>query len=462
MTSAQVPALEPAILVIFGVTGDLAQRKVLPAIYHLFKNNLVHESTYIVGTSRSKLSVADMTDRIRQAITAKGAQADETVLTRLAEHMSTAQVDPVVDADYAKLRTQLQELEDSVGLCLHRLFYLSIPPQVYGGVVQRLGEQGLNQSCAHGRAHSRLLVEKPFGYDLVSAQELIAATAQHFEEAQIFRIDHYLAQETAQNILTFRAQNPLFNQIWNNRHITKITVTATEKIGIEGRANFYEQVGALRDLIQSHLLQLLSLTLMDIPRDMNAATIHEAKHHVLKHIEPLPANKVPERAVRGQYDTYRKEVHNPDSSTETYAAITLFSSDPEWTDIPLHLITGKALAEKHTSITVDFDGQNANRLQFRIQPDEGITLGLQVKKPGLSNGVEPTSLDFTYHNTFKNTAADAYERVVIEALRGDRTLFATDEEVLLAWHILQPLLDEWAKSDHDLRIYEKGSEGPSA
>lgn len=458
---ASAPSLEPAILVVFGVTGDLASRKVLPALYHLFKNQLVHDHTYIVGTSRAKITLADLLDSIRRSIKNRGHAVDEAVIERLADHLSIAQVNPVADDDYVRLRNQLNELESRVGLCLHRLFYLSIPPQIYGGIVERLGKNGLNRGCDHHQGVSRLLVEKPFGYDLTSARELIATTGAHFQEEQIFRIDHYLAQETAQNILTFRASNPLFNTIWSNRHITGITITATEAIGIEGRAQFYEQVGALRDLIQSHLLQLLSLALMDIPREVNAGTIHKAKHHVLEHIEPLPANKVTERAVRGQYETYRQEVENPDSTTETYAAITLYSTDPAWKDVPLRLVTGKALDAKHTSITVAFDHQQTNEIEFRIQPDEGIRLGLQVKQPGLGSGTESTSLDFTYQNAFKNTAADAYERVLLDALRGDRTLFATDQEVLLAWHILDPLINEWAKSANDLLIYVSGSTGPT-
>lgn len=462
MTStASAPPLEPSILVIFGVTGDLAQRKVLPALYHLFAHNLLNEHTYVVGTSRSSIKVGDIIERIRQALKTRGATPDEAVLQRLDQHLSAVQVDPIRDADYRRLGDHLQSIEDTVGSCMHRLFYLSIPPQVYGGIVQRLGEAGLNKARNHGKAKSRLLVEKPFGYDETSAKELIADTGRYFSEEQIFRIDHYLAQETAQNIMTFRAENPLFNQIWNGRHITKVEITAAEKIGIEGRANFYEHVGALRDLIQSHLLQLLSLVLMDIPKTVTAQTVHEAKHQVLAAIEPIPANKVRERALRGQYETYRTEVHNPDSTTETYVSLTLYSKDPRWANIPLKLITGKSLTDKHTSITVHFGEGQANQLQFRIQPDEGITLGLQVKKPGLGNGPQATSLDFTYQTSLNHTAIDAYERVLIEALRGDHTLFATSDEVLLSWRILQPVLNEWAKSAHDLAVYPNNSAGPA-
>jgi glucose-6-phosphate 1-dehydrogenase len=444
------------------VTGDLAQRKVLPALYHLFAHNLVHEHTYIVGTSRSPIAATDIINNITRAIRARGDKPDPATLKLLKERLSAVQLDPVKVDDYKLLGDHLNNIEEQVGSCLHRLFYLSIPPQVYGGIVERLGEAELNQGCPHHQGASRLLVEKPFGYDVISAEELIADTGRYFDEEQIFRIDHYLAQETARNILTFRSKNPLFRQAWNNEHITKIVITAAEKIGIEGRANFYEQVGALRDLIQSHLLQLLCLVLMDIPETVNAQTIHAAKQQVFAAIEPIPPNMVAERAQRGQYQTYREEVQNPHSTTETYASVTLFSNDPAWKGVPLTLTTGKSLTDKHTSITVHFGEGEANQLQFRIQPDEGITLGLQVKKPGLSSGPQPTSLDFTYQNSLNHKAIDAYERVLVEALRGDHTLFATSEEVMLSWRILQPLIDEWGKSADDLAIYPNNSAGPAA
>lgn len=456
--SKQPTNLEPSILVIFGITGDLAQRKVLPALYHLFAAGLLHDQTYIVGTSRREVAMDDIIERLQTAV----ADHDPVVLERLKTRLSMLQVDPTDDNDYVNLRTHLQGIEDNASVCLHRLFYLSIPPQVYGGIVQRLGQHGLNQGCIHGSTSSRLLVEKPFGYDLVSAQELIAKTAEHFNEEQVYRIDHYLAKETAQNILVFRKNNALFNQVWNRENISQISITAVEKISIEGRANFYENVGALRDLIQSHLMQLLSLTLMEIPDEITADSVHAAKQNVLNSIASVPADQVNERAVRGQYDSYKTEVDNDRSTTETYASVVLFSNDPLWSGVPLRLTTGKALKQKRTSITVDFGTDHINRLQFRIQPDEGITLTLQVKKPGLATDVEPTTMEFAYETAFlqNGIVADAYERVLIEAIRGDHMLFATDQEVLSSWRILQPLLDEWGKSADDLVTYKSGSDGP--
>jgi glucose-6-phosphate 1-dehydrogenase len=452
--------LEPTVLVIFGITGDLAQRKVLPALYHLFRAGLVHENTYVVGTSRQTISVEDIVTRIREAVGTNDGACDQAVLDRMRSYITMVQLDPGNEADYDNLRSHLQNLEDQVGVCLQRLFYLSIPPQIYGDIVQRLGHHQLNQGCSHGNTSTRLLVEKPFGFDTASAQELIAKTAEHFDEQQIYRIDHYLAKETAQNILTFRQKNPLFNTIWNGEHISGISVTAAEQIGIEGRANFYDNVGALRDLIQSHLMQLLSLTLMEIPSEITSESIHAGKQAVLDAILAVPADAVNDRAVRGQYASYKTETDSPDSSTETFASLVLFSQDPRWQGIPLRLTTGKALKIKRTSITIDFGSQNTNRLQLRIQPNEGITLTMQVKKPGLAQSVESTTMEFAYDTAFLSGAGlDAYERVLIEAIRGDHLLFATDKEILSSWRILQPVIDAW-KGNTDIPLYESGSDGP--
>ncbi len=456
---SQTPALEPSILVIFGITGDLAARKVLPALYHLYKYDLIHEHSYLVGTSRRAVAVDDIIEHIRQSIAQNDEAVDETVLARIRRNFTMLQLNPTDDADYQQLRDHLQTVEDNAGVCLHRLFYLSIPPQVYGGIVERLGQHGLNQGCSHGTTSSRLLVEKPFGYDLASAEDLITRTAGHFSEDQVFRIDHYLAKETAQNILTFRRQNPLFNQVWDNRHITRVSITAAEKIGIEGRANFYEHVGALRDLIQSHLLQLLSLTLMEVPAELNSNAIHAAKQQVLNTIEPMAADRVALQTVRGQYDGYREEVQNNDSTTETYASIVLYSNDERWQGVPLRLTTGKGLKIKRTSVTIDFGEGGVNRLQFRIQPNEGITLTLQVKKPGFATDIEATTMAFDYQSAFQANGPDAYERVLVDAIRGDHTLFATDTEVLSAWRILEPIIHEWSKQQ-GIASYAVGSDGP--
>jgi glucose-6-phosphate 1-dehydrogenase len=459
--------LEPAILVIFGITGDLAKRKVLPALYHLLKDNLLPEHMTIVGTSRHDVSVDDLLKNVELCVLEKDNICDPAVLEIFRSKVRMIQFNPVEGDDYERLHKTLDAIETEQGVCMNRLYYLSIPPQVYGPLVRQLGEHGLNGSCQHGKAATRLLVEKPFGYDQRSAQDLIENTGKQFTETQVFRIDHYLAKETVQNILTFRRYNPLFASVWNNEHIESIDIIAAEQIGIEGRADFYEPIGAMRDLIQSHLMQLLALTTMDLPVDLNdSQAIHHEKQALLEAIPPLPPDQVAARVIRGQYEGYRQEVNKPDSTTETYVSIELSIGIERWEGVPIRLTTGKALRAKRTEITISFGGgkdtSQPNLLTFRVQPNEGIDVQLVVKKPGFDQAVQSASMDFSYQAAFDESGhPEAYERVLIDAVRGDHTLFATSDEVLASWRILQPILDEWQKSSADLQTYPVGSDGPT-
>lgn len=454
--------LQPTSLVIFGITGDLAKRKVLPALYHLIKDNLLPEQMALIGTSRRELSIDELLSDVELCVLETDKVCDPEALRQFRERLRVVQLDPVNGADYERLASLLDEIETEQGVCMNRLYYLSIPPQVYGPIVRQLGEHGLNGSCRHGTAASRLLIEKPFGYDLASAEALIVETAEHFQEDQLFRIDHYLAKETAQNILTFRHHNPLFADVWDHNHIQSLAITAAEHIGIEGRANFYEQVGALRDLIQSHLLQLLSLTTMELPAEGDSAkAIHTAKQQLLASIEPIDASGG--AVMRAQYDGYRDEVGNAESTTETYVSLQLAIDNDRWRGVPITLTTGKALAAKRTDITICFGAmhEEPNKLTFRLQPNEGIDIELRVKKPGYEHRLQTAAMDFSYHQAFDDHGhPDAYERVLVDAVRGDRTLFATSEEVRLSWRILQPVLDAWSQSSDDLQFYAVGSTGP--
>jgi glucose-6-phosphate 1-dehydrogenase len=344
------------------------------------------------------------------------------------------------------------------------LYYLSIPPRAYHPVIQLLGENGLNQSCQHNQADTRLLVEKPFGYDLASAEQLIAETSRHFKEEQIYRIDHYMAKETVQNILTFRFENPIFEALWNRDHIASIEISAKEKISIEGRAAFYEPLGALRDFVQSHLIQILGIVTMDQPAVLDSEHIHANKQAALEQVETVPAGKITERVTRGQYRGYTDEVKNPGSKTETFAAVTVFIDNDRWQGVPVKLLTGKALDERKTEVKVAFRGAGAdatNQLRFRIQPNEGIELDLVTKKPGFAYETQNTAMDFSYQNDFNNDGhPNAYERVLVDAVRGDHTLFATSQEILASWRILQPVIEAWETGASDLKIYEPGSGGP--
>jgi glucose-6-phosphate 1-dehydrogenase len=464
-TAPQSTGLEPTIIVIFGITGDLAQRKLLPALYHLVKDGLLHEKTILVGTSRRKITADEVLEKIKPCILDEDGACDDKILKQLGNMFSIQTMDATDDADYAKLLTHLNDLEDKHGVCMNRLFYLSIPPQIFAPIVRHLGEQKLNGSCQHGVAVTRLLVEKPFGYDLASAKELIHETGKHFDEKQVFRIDHYLAKETAQNILTFRFQNPLFEAVWSKENIRSIDVVANEKIDIEGRASFYDHVGALRDLIQSHLLQLMALVTMERPVRMSSDSIHHAKLELFNNVQTVPADKISERVVRAQYDGFRSEVENPNSTTETFARVQLFIENNRWQGVPITLQTGKALAKKETSITLTFgekDSDQTNVFTFNIQPDEGIGIKLLVKRPGFERELDVAAMDFSYERTYDEQGhPDAYERVLVDAVRGDHTLFATSDEILATWRIVEPIIQAWSQNDTDLKTYKKGSAGPT-
>jgi glucose-6-phosphate 1-dehydrogenase len=457
------PKLEPAVIVIFGITGDLAQRYLLPALYHLVRDGLLHDKTEIIGTSRRAISPEEILRDTKLCASEPGGVCDAAALQKMYDHFRMVQLDPVNGDDYATLLQTVNQLEETEGVCMNRLYYLSIPPQVYGPVIRHMGEQGLNRSCQHNVADSRLLVEKPFGYDTKSALDLIETTSHSFSEGQTFRIDHYLAKETVQNILTFRFQNPIFEALWNHEHIDRIEISASESIGIEGRVQFYEPLGALRDFIQSHLLQVLALVTMDRPEAMDSEHIHDSRQAALRHIEAVPGDQVSQRTVRGQYEGYRTEVNNPDSTTETFAGLRLSIDSPRWENVPVIIWTGKKLAEKKTEVIVRFKtraGEATNYLSLRIQPDEGIGLELLAKKPGFDTELQPVAMNFSYQQNFSgHNHPDAYERVLVDAVRGDRTLFATSEEVMQAWRVVQPVLDAWPRQAEGVAEYPAGTDG---
>lgn len=447
---------KPTIIVIFGITGDLAGKKLLPALYHLYREGLLHHQTKIVGLSRRDIDVDKLLDKIELCVLETDNVCDPATLDLFKSNLRMVQFDPHEDESYPRLKHILDDIEDDFGFCVDRLLYLSVPPRIYRSVIEHLGEHGFASGCIHGTGKSRLLVEKPFGFDLTSATRLIEETNQYFDEEQIFRIDHYLAKGTAQNILTFRLDNPLFAGVWNNRHVSRIEVTADETIGIEGRGEFYDGVGALRDLIQSHLLQLLALTTLELPEELNETSLHAAKAQLLNALTPLDTTAIASRVQRGQYKGYRQDAGNPDSTTETYVRLELTIDNERWRDTQIVLRTGKKLGTKHTDIRLIFDksrDERHNTLRLRLQPDEGIDINLRVEAPGYEHRSIPAVLDYDYRQA---AHPDAYERVLVDALHGDHALFASSEEVLASWRFLQPILDAWEHSSRDLIIYEPG------
>ena len=465
MSTDSKPELEPTILVIFGITGDLSKRYLLPSLYHLVANGMLHEQTEIIGVTRGNMTTDELFSHVELCVNEADGICDPVAVKKLMSKLQLRHMDVTKPAEYDQLSNDLNKIEDTHGTHMNRLYYLSIPPNVAQPIVTFLGQHGLNMSCQHGAASTRLLVEKPFGYDESSAKEMIEATSQQFGEDQVFRIDHYLAKETVQNILAFRFNNPIFEPLWNAEHIDYIEVFANEKLGIEGRVNFYEQTGALKDLIQSHLLQVLALVTMEQPHELTSDAIHADKLNLMSHMKPVPANMVTAEAVRGQYEGYREEVDNQDSNTETYAAIRIYIDNERWKDVPMIIKTGKALQEKLSEVNVVFkpttDNPHHNVLTFRIQPNEGIELSLRIKKPGFDDEIQPVEMEFDYKSAFKKDfTPTAYERVLVDAVRGDHTLFATAGEILESWRVVQPVMHEWSKDGNDLHIYEQGSMGP--
>jgi glucose-6-phosphate 1-dehydrogenase len=441
--------LPPTVLIIIGISGDLSTRKLLPAIAKIAGAGEIPEQFRLIGISRQYLEKAELLAK------ATG-DTDEARLSRyfLDSKLDLMKVDYDSEADFAHLATKLDEIDAEFGVPAQRLYYLSVPPQAAMPIVDQLGISGLSKV-----PNTKLLLEKPFGVDLSSAKALIEHTLMHFAEEQVYRIDHYMAKEMAQNLLVFRRGNTLFRRTWNKDFIDRIEIIATERIGIEGRTGFYEQTGALRDLVQSHLLQLAALTLMDLPDLDNLTTIRGLRLAALHYIEEASVKTVAKHAVRGQYDSYRTEVENPKSMVETFASLSLESADPKWQGVPITITTGKSLDSKKTEIHIYYhkdDERESNKLTLRIAPNEGIEISLWVKTPGYDLDFACAPLDFVYDQYYKHLP-EAYEQVLLDAMRSDQTLFASSKEVLSSWEILAPVQEKWSDPKSELRIYKSGS-----
>lgn len=456
--SDEKPRLEPTLLIVFGITGDLAAKKLLPSLYHLVKDNLFHEQTVILGITRKDLTGAELLQHVNVCVNELDHVCDPVALAKMQEKLKMYTMDPEDPKQYAGLKEYIDHIEEEQGVCMNRLFYMALPSHAFEPVVQHLGDSGLNKGCEHGHTTSRLLIEKPFGWDVESAQHLVDVMSEKFHEDQLFRIDHYLAREMVQNILVFRRENPLFQDLWNSDHIESIHILAKEQIGIEGRTAFYEQTGAMRDFIQNHLLQLLAITTMELPVSMNSNDVHYERLQLLRRVHLSRQHGQP-AVVRGQYVTYRDEVNNPHSMTETYARVMLRIASDRWKNTHITLETGKAMNEKSTTITLQFrSGKQPGKLIFSLYPNEGIEVDLVVKKPGYDEQVQTAQMSFRYRDNASLPAhPDAYERVLVDAARGDRTLFTTSDETITSWEIVQPILDYWHKGAAKLVKYPSGS-----
>lgn len=424
----------PTILVIIGVTGDLSRRKLLPAIEQIVKAGASPKDLRVVGITRQDSSAAMV--------------LSDTSHNYLRNNLQMFQMDLAKASHYTALNNYLNSIEKELGKPVQRLFYLSIPPQFSRPVVELLGKAGFGKN-----SDTKLLLEKPFGVDLISAQELIAETKAYFTEDQIYRIDHYLAKEMAQNMIVFRQSNALFKRTWNNNFIERIEIIASERIDIQGRAAFYEQTGALRDLVQSHLLQLAALTLMKLSDNIQQ-DIPSLRRDALRQLH-VARGTTPKR---GQYEGYRDQVNNQRSMTETYVDITFTSHDPLWKDVPIRIVTGKALASKYTQIKVVYKKEaahEANELVISLQPNEGVSLQLWTKVPGYDRALEKHSLAIAFKDHFP-ALPEAYEQVLVDAIQANHTLFASSDEVLETWRIVDPIMKAWEMSADDLSFYAPG------
>jgi len=433
---------QATIIVIVGISGDLSRRKLLPAISKIAEAGEIPDKYKIVGVTRKiNSSISELLSKTENP-------------DSIADNLELFEMDLTEPRDYLKLADHLLEIEKEFNEPAQRLFYLSVPPQISRPIIEQLGVSGLSLI-----RDTKLLLEKPFGVDLASAKELTENINKYFTSEQVYRIDHYLAKETAQNIIVFRQDNSLFKRTWNKDFIERIEIIAQENIGVEGRAIFYEQTGALRDLVQSHLLQLAALVLMDIPSDRQLADIPARRFEALKYLRLPTDEPIDNNVVRGQYESYQKEVNNIGSTVETFVSLTLKSDNPKWQGVPIILTTGKALDDKFTGIKILYkkdESYEANELVLRLQPNEGVELFLWAKKPGYDYQVSQHSLKFNFQEYYKNFP-EAYEQVLFNAINSDHSLFASSDEVLETWKIIDVIQKSWEMSADDLIIYPVGS-----
>jgi glucose-6-phosphate 1-dehydrogenase len=471
--------VHPTTLVIFGGTGDLSHRKLLPAVYNLAHEGALPERFNLISVARSDIPHDDYRQMARESIAKYSRRKpDEQVLDKLLERVRYVPGMFDDDAVYAQLASELREFDEEAGIPFNRVFYLATAPAFFPVVIGKLGEHDLER---REDAEVRVVIEKPFGTRLAEALDLMRFGHSVLDESQVYRIDHYLGKETVQNMLAFRFANGMFEPIWNRNYIDYVQITAAEDMGVGTRAGYYDKSGALRDLVQNHMLQLLTLLCMEPPVTFSADDVRDEKVKVLHAIKPVEA----EHVVRAQYTAgmgegrevpgYLDEEGVPeDSTTETYAALKLEVDNWRWAGVPIYLRTGKRLARKVTEIAVFLQpvphlafqaegsvGVQPNQLVLTMQPNEGVSLSLGAKIPGTRMRIRPVNMEFLYGTAFLSQSPEAYERLIMDAMRGDATLFTRDDEVQAQWRVIDPILELWEKSGDSLPSYPAGSQGPA-
>lgn len=478
--------IDPCALVIFGATGDLTARKLAPALYNLGREGLLPANFAAVGFARRPKTDEIFREEFKTSVSqfSRVKPVEENFWKTFSENIFYHASEFDQDAGYLALANRLKELDAKKGLRGNRLFYLSVQPKYFPLIIEKLRKNGLIYDAGQTDRFSRVIIEKPFGHDTKSAEELQATISQHLHETQIYRIDHYLGKETVQNLLVFRFANSIFESLWNYKHIDHVQITVAESIGIGTRGHFFEEAGLLRDVIQNHVMQLFSLVAMEPPVNLSARAVRDEKVKVLQSIRPLSEADFREAAVRGQYAAgyvdgkealgYRQEKDvAPNSSVETYVALRLFIDNWRWAGVPFYIRAGKRLPKRSTEIAITFKDapgvlfqQNGhmhdpNVLAIRIQPNEGIAMKINCKVPGLSSPIQPVKMDFSYGTYFGGASIEAYERLIWDAILGDSTLFARSDEVAQSWQIFTPLLEFWAKDPAaPIASYPAGSWGP--
>lgn len=479
-----MPSAKACAIVIFGASGDLAKRKLIPALYELSRQKLLDDKSYVIGFSRSEMTDdqfrTEATDAVKKFARTK--PVDETVLKKLIERMFYNAADYGSEEGYARCAKRMEELDKKFGTPSDRLFYISTPPATFEPIITCLGKRQAEH--ANGSGWQRIIIEKPFGHDLASARSLNKLLLKEFTEDQVFRIDHYLGKETVQNLMVMRFANSIFEPIWNYKYIDHVQITVSETLGVEKRGGYYDKSGALRDMVQNHLFQLMALVAMEPPAALDAVSIRDEKVKVYKCVRPVDAKNIGAYAIRGQYGpgeaagtttagyTHEKDVPS-DSKTETFAALKLFIDNWRWSGTPFYLRTGKYLPEKLSEIVVRFKSPPLtlfqkqcespvfpNDLIIRVQPEEGLSWRFNGKVPGGHMNIKPVAMDMEYKTTFNVEPPEAYERLIYDATTGDQALFIRGDEAEAAWAVIDPIEQGWAASSSPPQEYAPGTWGP--